>query len=67
MSETTTLWTLGAAAAGAGLTMKVAQTIVRRLNLSAAKHPSLGGHSRMAKRVTKLLPGYAYSDSEFFN
>jgi glutamate-1-semialdehyde 2,1-aminomutase len=67
MSETTTLWTLGLAAAGAALTVKLAHSVVHRLNLSAAKHPSLGGHSRMAKRVTKLLPGYAYNENEFFN
>ena len=34
----------------------------RRLELSRAKHPSLAGHSRMAKRVAALVPGYAYDD-----
>ena len=38
----------------------------RRLELSLAKHPSLGGHSRMAKRVARLLPGYAYDEARFF-
>ena len=32
------------------------------LALSRAKHPSLTGHSRMAKRVAGWLPGYAYDD-----
>jgi glutamate-1-semialdehyde 2,1-aminomutase len=32
----------------------------RRLQLSAAKHPSLAGHSRMAKRMARQVPGYAY-------
>jgi len=41
--------------------------IKRRLELSRAKHPSLTGHSRMAKRVAKLLPGYAYDEAMFFN
>jgi glutamate-1-semialdehyde 2,1-aminomutase len=31
----------------------------RRWQLSRAKHPSLGGHSRMAKRVARWLPGYS--------
>jgi glutamate-1-semialdehyde 2,1-aminomutase len=38
----------------------------RRLELSRAKHRSLAGHSRIAKRVAKLLPGYAYDESVFF-
>ncbi|MGJ7512472.1 aminotransferase class III-fold pyridoxal phosphate-dependent enzyme [Variovorax sp. GT1P44] len=39
----------------------------RRLELSRAKHPSLTGHSRMAKRVAAQLPGYAYDDQRFFD
>jgi glutamate-1-semialdehyde 2,1-aminomutase len=39
----------------------------RRLQLSIAKHPSLTGHARMAKRVASLLPGYAYDAERFFN
>ena len=39
----------------------------RRLDLSRAKHRSLAGHSRMAKRVARLLPGYAYDEERFFN
>src|SRR4051812_38652120 len=38
----------------------------RRLELSRAKHRSLAGHSRMAKRVASLLPGYAYDEARFF-
>ncbi len=38
----------------------------QRLELSMAKHPSLTGHSRMAKRVARLLPGYAYDEARFF-
>jgi glutamate-1-semialdehyde 2,1-aminomutase len=37
-----------------------------RLQLSRAKHRSLAGHSRLAKRVARLVPGYCYSDSQFF-
>jgi len=39
----------------------------RRLDLSRAKHRSIAGHSRMAKRLARLLPGYAYDDEKFFN
>jgi glutamate-1-semialdehyde 2,1-aminomutase len=39
----------------------------RRLDLSRAKHPSLAGHSRMAKRIARLLPGYAYDEATFFD
>lgn len=38
----------------------------RRLELSRAKHRSLAGHSRMAKRVAALIPGYAYGVQRFF-
>lgn len=39
----------------------------RRVELSRAKHRSLAGHARMAKRVAALLPGYAYDEDRFFN
>jgi glutamate-1-semialdehyde 2,1-aminomutase len=38
----------------------------QRLELSLAKHPSLTGHSRMAKRVAGWVPGYAYDEAHFF-
>jgi len=37
-----------------------------RLRLSRAKHPSLQGHSRMARRVARLVPFYTYSERRFF-
>jgi len=40
--------------------------IKRRLELSRAKHRSLTGHSKMAKRVAGFLPGYAYDEARFF-
>jgi len=39
----------------------------RRLQLSFAKHPSLAGHSKMARRVAAWVPGYAYDVARFFN
>lgn len=44
----------------------MAPRIKRRLELSRAKHRSLTGHSKMAKRVAGLLPGYAYDEARFF-
>ncbi len=38
----------------------------RRLELSLAKHRSLSGHSRMAKRVARWVPGYGYDEERFF-
>ena len=61
MNETLALSAL--ALAGLVATLPLAR---RRLELSLAKHPSLTGHSRMAKRVARLLPGYAYGEARFF-
>jgi len=38
----------------------------RRWQLSRAKHRSLAGHSRIAKRIAGWLPGYAYDEGRFF-
>ncbi len=38
-----------------------------RLELSRAKHPSLTGHSRMARRIAALLPFYEYDEALFFH
>lgn len=37
-----------------------------RLQLSRAKHRSLAGHSRMAKRLAGWIPGYAFDEQRFF-
>src|ERR1700691_3599030 len=37
-----------------------------RLQLSRAKHRSLTGHSRMARRFASLVPFYEYDESHFF-
>jgi glutamate-1-semialdehyde 2,1-aminomutase len=51
-----------AAAAGATLPW-----LKRRLELSRAKHPSLAGHARLAKRLARWMPGYAYDETRFFS
>lgn len=38
----------------------------QRLELSLAKHPSLAGHSRLAKRVVAWMPDCAYDEARFF-
>ena len=55
-------YALPAAALALGL-----PALKRRLDLSRAKHRSLAGHSRLAKRLARLLPGYAYDEARFFN
>jgi glutamate-1-semialdehyde 2,1-aminomutase len=37
-----------------------------RLQLSRAKHPSLAGHSRMARRIAGWVPFYEYDEAQFF-
>jgi glutamate-1-semialdehyde 2,1-aminomutase len=37
-----------------------------RLQLSLAKHPSLRGHSKMARRVARWMRGYTYQPQDFF-
>src|SRR3982074_2445909 len=37
-----------------------------RLQLSRAKHRSLTGHSRMARRFASLVPFYEYAESDLF-
>ncbi len=38
----------------------------RRLQLSVAKHPSLTGHSKMSRRLSKRVPAYSLSKEEAF-
>ncbi len=62
MQETFTLSGLAFAA-----TLALLPQGLRRLELSRAKHPSLTGHSRIAKRLAGLMPGYAYDEERFFD
>ena len=61
MNETFALY-----AAGLGVLAMALPRMKRRLELSRAKHPSLAGHSRMAKRVAGLIPFYEYDEETFF-
>ena len=60
---TTTLALYGAG--GAALATSLAK-LRQRLQLSQAKHKSLAGHARMARRLAGFVPFYAYDDSRFF-
>jgi glutamate-1-semialdehyde 2,1-aminomutase len=62
MDENLWMYALGAAALAPLL-----PALKRRFELSQAKHRSLAGHSRMAKRVARLVPFYAYGEDRFFN
>jgi glutamate-1-semialdehyde 2,1-aminomutase len=58
--------TLGFYAASAAALVAAFAAVKTRLQLSKAKHPSLSGHSRMARRLATLVPYYAYDESQFF-
>jgi glutamate-1-semialdehyde 2,1-aminomutase len=61
MNTTLALYGVGALALTA-----VLLKLKTRLELSRAKHPSLRGHSRMARRLATLLPFYEYDEEHFF-
>jgi glutamate-1-semialdehyde 2,1-aminomutase len=61
VNESLLLYSLGAGAAALSL-----PALKARLELSLAKHPSLAGHARVARRVAALVPGYAYGEDRFF-
>ena len=54
------------AAAAAALAALLAPRVIARIKLSRAKHRSLAGHSRMAKRIASLVPFYEYDERQFF-
>ena len=60
-STTLAFYGLGAAALATSLV-----TLRRRLEFSKAKHRTLTGHARMARRVAALVPFYDYSERRFF-
>ena len=60
-ATTLTLYGIGGAALATSLVK-----LRRRLELSRAKHRSLAGHSRMARRLAALVPFYEYDEARFF-
>lgn len=61
MDATLVLYALSGAVLVASL-----QQLRMRLALSRAKHRSLSGHSRIARRIAALVPFYEYDDAQFF-
>jgi len=55
-----------AIASGAALGGVLLPPLVRRLQLSKAKHPSLRGHAKLSRRVARLLPFYEYDEAQIF-
>ena len=43
------------------------QKLRARLALSRAKHRSLGGHSRISRRLAAQVPFYEYDEARFFD
>ena len=53
--------------AGAATLAILMRKALLRLQLSRAKHRSLTGHSKMARRFASLVPFYEYDEAHFFN
>src|SRR6266851_3156843 len=51
---------------GAGVVVASLVALKRRLQLSKAKHRSLNGHARIARRIASLVPFYEYDEGRFF-
>ncbi len=51
---------------GFALVVLLGRRVWLRLQLSRAKHRSLAGHARWARRLARLVPYYEYDDEQFF-
>ena len=58
--------TLALVAAGGVAALAALQKAKARAELSLAKHRSLAGHPRTARRIAALLPNYRYDDTQVF-
>ena len=66
MNETLGLNALALYGAGAGALLVGLKKVKQRTELSLAKHGSLAGHPRNARRIAALLPSYNYSEAHVF-
>ena len=57
---------LSLAAGAVAATAVVAPKVKARIELSRAKHRSLAGHSKMSRRVARLVPFYEFGIDAFF-
>src|SRR5256885_1184235 len=62
----TTLPILSLSVAVAASAAAVFPKLKARVDLSRAKHRSLAGHSKMSRRVAKLLPFYEFEGDKYF-
>jgi len=53
--------------AGALVALLALRSLWMRLLLSRAKHPSLGGHARLARLLARLVRYYDYDETQFFS
>jgi glutamate-1-semialdehyde 2,1-aminomutase len=60
-SATLAFYGIGAAAVATSVA-----ALRKRLELSRAKHPSLSGHARIARRLARFVPFYEYDAERFF-
>jgi glutamate-1-semialdehyde 2,1-aminomutase len=60
-SATLAFYGIGAAAVATSVAV-----LRKRLELSQAKHPSLSGHGRIARRLARFVPFYEYDAERFF-
>jgi len=61
------LYELGVTVVLGAAFLTVSAAVWQRLQLSFAKHPSLGGHLRMSKRFANWLPAYSYPQATWFS
>jgi glutamate-1-semialdehyde 2,1-aminomutase len=66
MDSHLTTQTLPVSAIAIAVAAFAAFKLKRRLELSRAKHRSLAGHSKMSRRLARLIPFYDYGEAEFF-
>jgi glutamate-1-semialdehyde 2,1-aminomutase len=58
--------TFGLFLLGAAALIKVLRGAKSRIELSRAKHRSLTGHARMARRIASWMPFYEFGEEQFF-
>src|SRR6201992_1482351 len=62
----TSISILSLAAGAVVATAAVAPKVKARIELSRAKHRSLAGHSKMSRRIARLVPFYEFDINDFF-
>lgn len=66
MNESFGINTVALLAVGSAALFVAVRKAQSRIDLSFAKHRSLAGHPRMARRIAALLPSYSYDEDQAF-